>query len=139
MHTHRNKHTPGVFASVMFLVLGVIVFLGFYTGFLRFWNWPFILIGLGVFIIIITGSSNSRRRRAEHRATYQVEQRVKEPYVPTKNPFFEREKKELERQEIERQPEIVFQPINEPIFCTYCGMKIQQKVRFCSNCGNQLE
>ncbi len=134
MQTHRHRYRTGPFASVMFLVLGVLIFLGFYTGFLRFWNWPFILIGVGVFIIILSASSNSRRRRVEHRTRYHVEQRTKEPYVPTKNPFFEKEK-----QELEKQPKVVFQPINEPIFCTYCGMKIQQKVRFCSNCGNQLE
>jgi len=134
MHAHRNRHRTGGFASIMFLLLGIAIFLGIYTGYLRIWNWPFIMIGAGIFIFIISGSSNSRRRRAQQRSGCQTQQRTNEPYVPTKNPFFEREEKEYARQQ-----EITFRTNNELIFCSYCGMKMQQKVRFCSNCGNQSE
>ncbi len=134
MNAHRNRHRTGGFASIMFLLLGIAIFLGIYTGYLRIWNWPFIMIGVGIFIFIISASSNPRRRRAQQRSGYQTEQRANEPYVPTKNPFFEREEKEYARQQ-----EITFRTNNEPIFCSYCGMKMQQKVRFCSNCGNQSE
>ena len=134
MHTHRNRHRTSGFASIMFLLLGIAIFLGIYTGYLRIWNWPFIMIGVGIFIFIISASSNSRRRRAEQRLGYQTEQKTYKTYQPTKNPFFEREEKEYAKQQ-----EITFRTNNELVFCSYCGMKMQQKVRFCSNCGNQSE
>lgn len=133
MHTHRHRYRTSGFASIMFLLLGIAIFLGIYTGYLRIWNWPLIMIGAGIFIFIISASSN-RRRRVQQRSGCQTQQRTNEQYVPTKNPFFEREEKEYARQQ-----EITFRTNNELIFCSYCGMKMQQKVRFCSNCGNQSE
>ncbi len=133
MHTHRHRYRTSGIASIMFLLLGIAIFLGVYTGYLRIWNWPIIMIGVGIFIFIISASSN-RRRRVQQRSGCQTQQRTNEQYVPTKNPFFEREEKEYARQQ-----EITFRTNNELIFCSYCGMKMQQKVRFCSNCGNQSE
>ena len=92
------------------------------------------MIGVGIFIFIISASSNSRRRRAEQRLGYQTEQKTYKTYQPTKNPFFEREEKEYAKQQ-----EITFRTNNELVFCSYCGMKMQQKVRVCSNWGNQSE
>ena len=143
MHRQNNRHrnTVGGVTGFILLILGVVLFLGIYSGFYRFEFFPFPTIGIIIVILFLSGILRSRRRRVrqssvhqyERRRSYQNEYEKREIYKPTENPFWKNQ--ENDRVTTQNFEERVLINTN---FCDYCGMKIIQEMKYCTNCGNKL-
>jgi len=135
MHKSRHRHRNNVGGSIGFavLVLGILMFYGLYSGFFRYNFWPLPSLGVVIVILFIIGVSSSARRRARQRTAHQQGYKRYEPYKPTRNPYWINEENEsIEPQKPEEKT------VSGVFFCDYCGMKITGKMKFCSNCGNNL-
>ena len=109
---------------------------GFLTGLFRYIFWPFPLVGTIVFILLVSAIVNSARRRAYYRRI-QREQRIRYGvYRPTENPFWKNQQQVA--QERERKEEPVIRVHSSAHFCDYCGMKLNDEMSYCTNCGNKL-
>ncbi len=135
MHTNRHRHRNNVGSFIAFLLigLGVLMFFGLYTGFFHYNFWPLPSLGVIIFILFIVGISSSARRRARQRSANQQRYVRYEPYRPTRNPYWvNEESKVVKPQEVE---EVIVSGVS---FCDFCGMKVTEKMKFCTNCGNHL-
>ena len=132
MHTNRHRHRNNVGGFIAFVViaLGVLMFFGLYTGFFHYNFWPLPSLGVIILILFILGVSSSARRRNRQRA---INQHRYQPYRPTRNPYWVNEENEVVK------PQKVEEKVVSGIsFCDFCGMKVTEKIKFCTNCGNQL-
>lgn len=131
--SYRHRNSFGRVAAILLLIFGIIAFLGFYTGYLRFIYWPFSTIGtILVFLLVVTIVSSTRRRARYRRAQHYPNKKYK-TYRPTENPFW----KNLEMEVVQEQRPVQ-RVVSTAQFCDYCGMKVNEEMRFCINCGNQL-
>lgn len=115
------------------MLMGILVLVGFLTGFLRYMYWPIPMVGTIFLIIIVSSIIRSSRRRASYRHAQRQQHRRYETYKPTENPFW----KNQETQVVQEQ-EPVQRIVNSKQFCDYCGMKIKEEMSYCTNCGNKL-
>jgi len=133
---YRYRSPIGGFFAFMFFFIGLIVFVGFITGIFRYIFWPGPIFGTVILLMIFFGFYNSARRRAYYRRV-QRQQRVRyQQYRPTENPFWKNQEKHVVQ---EREPEPVVRIDNSIHFCDYCGMKLNDKMSYCTNCGNKLQ
>ncbi|MHA2357961.1 MAG: zinc ribbon domain-containing protein [Candidatus Heimdallarchaeaceae archaeon] len=135
MHKHNRTHrnTVGGVASFILLVIGILLFFGLYNGFHNVWYFPFPTVAIIIVILLLSGVLRSNRRRVRHRPSYQNEYEKREIYKPTPNLYL----KELENDKVTTQ-EVEERVVSDTNFCDYCGMKLNQEMKYCTNCGNRL-
>jgi hypothetical protein len=133
-NNHRHRNSIGGLVTFLLLLLGVFIFFGMFTDIVSHIFWPFPTVGILIFILIIYSISSSRRRRVRQRPVqYQKYQRHQQ-YQPTENPYWKNQEKDfIPSQKVEQMVR------NEPVFCNYCGVKIEEKANFCVNCGRKLD
>ena len=132
-YRYRYRSNVGGLIAFVMIILGVIFFLAFYTDLFRITFWPLPSIGILIVILIVIGILNSGRRRTRQRTYPQQAYKRYEPYKPTENPFWKKEENVVvETQKFEKRT------VNEIFFCDFCGMKVTEEMKFCTNCGNNL-
>ena len=131
-YRHRNRF--GGLAAFLLLIFGIVVFLGFFTGYLRFIYWPFSTIGTILVFLLVAAIVSSARRRARYRRAQHHQNRKYKAYRPTENPFWKNQEKEVVQEQEQFQ-----RTVRAVQFCDYCGMKVNEEMKFCINCGNQLK
>lgn len=130
-YRHRNRF--GGLAAFLLLIFGIMAFLAFYNGYFRFIYWPFSTIGTIIVFLLVATIVSSARRRARYRRAQHYQTRKYKTYRPTENPFW----KNLEKEVVQEQRPVQ-SVVSTAQFCDYCGMKVNEEMRFCINCGNQL-
>lgn len=132
-NNYRHRNPIGGFIVFILTMLGILVFIGFITGFIRHFMWPIPMIGTILLIILIISIISSLRRRAYYRQTQRQQFRHYEPYRPTENPFWKNQETS-----VVHEAEPVQKTSGNSKFCDYCGMKVKEEMRYCTNCGTKL-
>lgn len=116
------------------LILGVVVFIGFYLGYVPNISWTFSPVVIIIIIVITLGGVSSRRRRMRQKSSEVSEVRTQSPYRQSEPPAVRREEKDF-------VPTVKYQYRNsyEKQFCNYCGIKLEpEEQSFCVNCGQKI-
>ncbi|MHA1933158.1 MAG: hypothetical protein ACW96X_11490 [Promethearchaeota archaeon] len=135
----RRSNPGGIIAGlVIFLIFGVLFFVFFNRSGMFGFNFPmiFIIVGFGVFIMIILGVSIAASSMSK---VYKTQKVNIHGQTSQQNPYVIREpiQNHPEPQSQEKPTEDV--PIvNEINYCRYCGGKIDREARFCHQCGSKL-
>jgi len=135
MHHQRNRHRNRFIGIIplIFLILGVVIFLGFNIGYFPYINWtisPFVII---IILAVTIGGVSSRRRRLRQKSHENTATR-------TQSPYRQYEPSAVKREVQETSPATNYKYRNsyEKQFCDYCGIKLETAEQsFCVNCGQR--
>ncbi len=134
---YRYRNPVGSIFAFIFMMIGIVVLVGFVTGVFRHIFWPFPLIGTLIGVFVLVAIISSIRRRAYYREVERQKHIRYGVYQPTENPYW----KNLEvqkAQEKEQEQEPIERVVSNTLFCDYCGMKLTEEMSYCTNCGNKL-
>ncbi len=121
----------------MLTLLGALLLVGFITGIFRVIFWPFPLVGILIMLLLISSIVNASRRRAHNRRVQRQQNVRYKVYQPTENPFWKNHEAQVV-QEQEQEQVTVRRVVHSTQFCDFCGMKVNEKMMYCTNCGNHL-
>ncbi len=135
MHRHRNRNKHSFFGRIplILLILGAVVYFGFYLGYVPKITWTFSPIVIIIIIIVALGGVSSRRRMSK-RNQEETNARAQSPYRQYEPPVVREEKKDFTS-----TPDYKYRNHYEMQFCNYCGIKLEtEKQSFCVNCGQRI-
>ena len=91
------------------------------------------MVGTIIGIILIAYIISTFRSRAHYKRIQRQERFKYGVYQPTENPFW----KNQETQVVQEQEPAV-RIVSTVKFCDYCGMKLEEEMSYCTNCGNKI-
>ncbi len=136
MHKHRNRHKHNYFGitPLILLIIGAVVYFGFYRGYISYISWTFSPLVIVIIIAIVLGGVSSRRKRMIKRKPEEAHVRAQSPYRPSEPPAVREEKKDFTS-----TPDYQYKNHYEMQFCNYCGIKLEtEEQSFCVNCGQRI-
>jgi len=135
MH-HRNRQRNRFIGRIpfIFLILGAIIFFGFYQGYFPNIRWTFsTTLIIFVVIAVVFGGLGSRRRERQNKKV-NSEVRTASPYRQYEPPAVKKEEKDFTS-----TPKYQYRNHYEQQFCNYCGIKLEtEEQSFCVNCGQKI-
>jgi len=135
MHHRRFRHKNSLLRIIPFilLILGAVVYFGFYLGYFSNISWTFSPVVIIIIIVITLGGVSSRRRRMSQKSSEVSDVRTQTPYRQYEPPAVRREEKDFVPTEKHR-----YRNSYEKQFCNYCGIKLESEEQsFCVNCGQK--
>ncbi len=143
---YRNRAGGGIFAAIILLVVfGFLAFFFFnsFDGFVMpIW---FIIIGFGIFLIIIViiatiASSMSQAYKKPNEPNTKYNQFQAQSPVSQQNPYIIHSsiQKQQEKDPISREIKREIPITNDINYCRFCGSKIDRDAVFCHMCGTKL-
>ncbi|MBY9002119.1 MAG: hypothetical protein KGD64_14460 [Candidatus Heimdallarchaeota archaeon] len=135
MHRHRSRQRNRFVGIIPFilLIIGAVIFLRYYLGYIPYISWTFSPIVIIIIIVFILRglSYRSRIRQKNH----------EESAVRTHSPYRQYEPTVVKREEENFTSTVQYQYRNsyEMQFCNFCGIKLESEEQsFCVNCGQRI-
>ncbi len=137
MHRNNRSYRLVRLGTFLLIILGVGFFFGFNDFLFSNFPWYLFAIIVAAFVLVSGGISMISRSRKPKNYQNRYNRRVEETYKP-----YNYKTQTREETDFTASSKYVYNVDDSStdnfVFCDYCGVKLEEKIKFCINCGRSL-